>query len=215
MNRFQKKSNSGFTLLEILIALFIFTLVSLALSNAFYSVMTSQVGTENKAERLREMQMTLLLMSREIAQTINRPIISDTGKEEPAFVGTSRYFIFTHLGFANPTGELVRSNLQRTSYGWNEHKLLRLTWDVLDRAPTSLPQTREMLTNIEAIRFEYLDDKNHFYDKWPVDGETNQPLPRGVRIYLTIPQWGKMSQLYLIEAESNKVNSSSREENKK
>src|SRR5437762_2019018 len=93
-------SAAGFTLLEILIALFIFTILSFLLTAALRTVINAQSGTEDKALRLRELQMILLTMSRDIEQTVNRPITNAVGKEEAAFVGTENGFVFTHTGFA-------------------------------------------------------------------------------------------------------------------
>ena len=201
-----KKHNriiSGFTLLEILIALFIFTILSLILVSALRTVINAQSGTEDKAERIRKLQMVLLIMSRDIEQAVNRPIINANGKEEAAFVGTPKHFEFTHAGFANPTGVLARSTLQRTGYGWNDNSLLRLTWPVLDQAPETQAHKRVLLNDVTEAHFQYLDKNGRFQDVWPLEGEENPPLPRGIRVYLTIAHWGKMSQFYLIPAQAS------------
>src|SRR3990167_9644363 len=94
-------SASGFTLLEILIALFIFTLVSMMLMSALHHIINIQSGTEQNAERLRNLQLTLLKVSRDVEQIVNRPILNTAGKEEYAFIGTVREFEFTHIRVAH------------------------------------------------------------------------------------------------------------------
>lgn len=193
-------NKSGFTLLEILIALFIFSIVSLMLVGGLHTVINAQTGTETKAERLRELQMTLLVMSRDIEQAVNRPIVNADGKEEAAFVGNENNFQFTHLGYANTPYTKTHGSLQRTGYAFNENLLSRLTWPALDQAPKTKAEIRPLL-NVTEVRFQYLDQQGHFRDKWPMDDDTSQPLPRAVRINLTIPHWGKITQLYLIPAD--------------
>lgn len=194
-----KNKQFGFTLLEILIALFIFTVLSLIMVGALHTVINAQSGSENKAERLRQLQLVLLVMSRDIEQAINRPIVNSDGREEAAFVGTLKSFQFTHTGFANPLGNLPRSNLQRTGYAWDDkNRIYRLTWPVLDQTPKSQPDQRWLLSNVEDAHFQYLDHEGKFHDKWPVEDKSDEPLPRGVRIYLTIAKWGEMTQLYLV-----------------
>jgi general secretion pathway protein J len=198
-----KKNIHGFTLLEILIALFIFTMLSMMLMGALHSVITADSGTEKNAQRLRIAQIALLTMSRDIEQTVDRPVLNTTGTEEAALIGSSRGFTLTHTGFANPMGTLLQSTLQRTRYYWDQGALWRMTWTALDQAPSSRPHAKRLLTEITAAQFEYLDKEGRFYNDWPPDDQKKQSLPRAIRVLLTISQWGKLSQLYVISAEPN------------
>lgn len=196
---FIMKNNRGFTLMEILVALFIFTILSMLMTTALRTVINAQSGSEDKAERLRKLQIALLIVSRDIEQAIDRPIVNSSGKEEAAFIGGNKGFALTHTG-----GASMHSALQRTGYSWNEDSLFRLTWPVLDQTPETKVRKRVLLNDVVEARFQYLDEEGHFRDAWPLEGETKQPLPRGVRIYLTFAHWGKMSQLYLIPVQPSK-----------
>lgn len=193
----------GFTLMEILIALFIFTILSFMLMSALRTVINLQSRTEEKALRLRDLQMTLLLMSRDIEQAINRPVLNADGKEEAAFAGDKINFQFTHTGFANPLGASRHSSLQRTIYAWEGNAILRQTFPVLDQSPETKADVRHLLTDVTDAHFQYLDHHQHFVDKWPINNGEDQPLPRGIRISLTLAKWGKISQLYLIPVKKN------------
>ena len=194
----KSKLKSGFTLLEILIALFIFTILSIMLVTALHTVIGAQSGTEKSAERLRQLQMTLLIMSRDIEQAANRPSVDASGKENPAFMGDQHGFTFTHLGIANPFSNTARSTMQRASYTWDENVLSRITWDAVDQAAGTKSHTRELLTDVPDAYFEYLDNDGKSHEQWPLQEQKNSPLPRAVRIHLTIKNWGKLSQLYVI-----------------
>lgn len=191
--------NRGFTLLEILVALFIFTILSLILTGALHNVLNAVSGTEGKAERLRQLQIALLMMSRDVSQAINRPVLNASGKMEAAFIGAADGFAFTQAGIAFT--ETMHSGLQRKAYRVQEEKLERLTWAVLDQAPTTKPHQRVILTDATDVHFQYLDKKGLFSDEWPLANDQSQPLPRAVRVYLTIAKWGSMSQLYVIAAQ--------------
>lgn len=199
------RDNRGFTLLEILIALFIFSILSVMLASALRVVINAQAGSEKSAERLRQLQMALLVFSRDVEQTVNRPIVDAAGKEEMAFLGSPRSFTFTRAGFANPAGAVLRSSLQRSRYYWDEDALWRMSWKALDQPPQSQPVFRRLLSDVTEARFQYLDKDGRFHDQWPLEGESDQPLPRAVRISLTLSSWGKMSQLYVISAQSSKA----------
>lgn len=196
------RKNKGFTLLEILIALFIFSIISLLLVAGLHTVINAQSGTETKAERLRDLQMTMLLISRDISQTVNRPIVNAEGQDEAAFTGDNENFHFTHTGFANPPGKSLHSSLQRTAYKLDEDHLVRVTWEAVDQAPESKSNKRALLANVSEVHFQYLDQQGRFLDKWPMESGEDQALPRGVRVELTLPHFGKITQLYLIPAQN-------------
>jgi general secretion pathway protein J len=207
-NNQARLKSQGFTLLEILIALFIFSFLSMLLMNSLRNVIDSLSGTESKAERLRKIQMALLIMSRDIEQTVNRTVTNNAGKEDSAFVGTKQGFTFTHAGLANATNRLARSSLQRAAYFWSDKALQRSIWMVLDQPPKSQPHSRVLLSDISEAHFEYLGKNGRFYNEWPLNGQGSQgeeELPRGIRIYLTFSHWGTMTQLYLIPAEGSKA----------
>jgi len=197
----------GFTLIEILIALFVFSILALMLSNALHNVINVQSGTDQSAERLRKLQYALLMMSRDVEQTINRPILNASGKPDQAFIGTASSMTFTHTGIAATPDNLMRSNMRRAQYSFHDNALWRNTWPVLDQAPDTQSSGRNLLDNVEDVHFEYLDEKNRFHSEWPILGQSNtQPLPRAVRVYMTIPHWGSVSQLYVIPILSGRQN---------
>jgi len=195
------KHTSGFTLLEILIALFIFTILSMMMVGALHSVISTQSGTERSAARLRELQIVLVRLGRDIEQTVNRPVKTANDQDASAFYGTAHGFAFTHGGMAGQSSQ--QQVLQRAQYIWGQNALWRMAWDVLDQAEKSpKPSQRKVMENVTEARFEYLDSKQKFYQDWPVSGQANQPLPRAVRITLTIEDWGTIKQIYVIPAET-------------
>jgi general secretion pathway protein J len=202
------KSSFGFTLLEILIALFIFTLLALMLATSFHAVIVSQSGVEKKAQRLRQLQMALLVFSRDIEQAIDRSIINSEGKTEAAFIGEPDRIRLTHTGFASSLSITRQSGLQRVAYVWqrDQKQFVKLMWPVLDQAPTTKTYARPLLAEVDQVRFQYLAADGRFYDYWPPkgsNGDMAQVLPRAVSIFFNIPGWGEVSQLYLIPVDFN------------
>lgn len=194
------KAFCGFTLLEVLIALFIFTIVSIIMVSGLRTVLNSQSVTEKQANHLSELQMALLLVSRDFEQAINRPITNAKGAIDSALIGTPRNVAFTHAGLANPLGQLQRSTLQRTQYELDKQNFIRETWPVLDQVPKTPSSQRILLDYVTDVRFEYLDYQGRFQNNWPPPESTQANLPRAIRISLTLQNWGKISQLYLLPA---------------
>lgn len=192
---------TGFTLLEILIALFIFSMIALISTSALHTVINAQTKTEMNAKRLRELQTTFILMSREITQAIDRPVINSIGKEDVAFKGTPKGFIFTHLGLDDPMSRIARSSLERSGYHWHKNKLWRISFEALDQAPKAKPDVQVLLHHVIFAQFSYLDGEGRFHEQWPLAAEPNRTIPRAVKIDLEIAQWGKVSQTYVIFAD--------------
>ncbi|HSW70250.1 MAG TPA: type II secretion system minor pseudopilin GspJ [Gammaproteobacteria bacterium] len=191
------KKNHGFTLLEIIIALFIFSIVSLIIVSALHNVINLQSASQKKAERLAKLQIALLFLSRDLEQTIHRPITTSNGNLE-GFIGSTNAVTFTHAGWDNPSGMLIRSTLQRTRYELNDGILKRLTWPVLDQAHLIAPNAKSLLNSVNDLHFEYLDNKGRFQPVWPPLDQPKAILPLAVRVSLTLNNWGKIDQLYII-----------------
>lgn len=190
--------NRGFTLVEILIAMFIFTIVSIIMASVMHSVLNTQASMDKQSVRFSELQIAELLLSRDISQVIDRPVTSQNGAVEDALLGSSESMVLTHGGLHNPNAEFVRSTLQRTDYHLEKGALIRQSFDVLDQAQKTMPSQRILLSDVIDIRFEYLNDQHVFENHWPPKEQTKAQLPRAVRVTLTIKRLGKISQLYVI-----------------
>lgn len=136
-------------------------------------------------------------MSRDFEQVINRQITNASGTPE-GFIGTSDSVTFTHAGLVNPFGQLQRSTLQRTKYELTDDVLKRLTWPMLDQAGEIKPDSKSILNSVSDLEFEYLDNKEHFQKIWPPLDQQNAALPLAVRVSITLDNWGKITELYII-----------------
>lgn len=198
------KNKNGFTLIEILVALFIFSIISAITVGVLHTALTVNSRTGENSDRLQQLQIAMILIERDIEQTINRPIIDNSGHQQPALEGknTDNYIEFTHGGFMNPLAAFQRSTLQRVAYLLNENKLIRRTWPVLDRAPNTQYNDRPLLDNIVNMNIQFLDSENQWHDEWPPNNnasQENDQLPIAVQIHLSIKNWGEITRLFPIQ----------------
>lgn len=193
-----RKNNSGFTLIEVLIALFVFTIISMIMVSALHSVLNAQSATEKNAAGFNQLQLTLILLQRDLEQTIERPVSNAANVAEPALSGTTSEISFTHAGFANPFGALTRSTLQRTHYFIRKEHLIRETWPQLDITHDTASNQRDLLSNVTELHFQYLDKEGKFQNYWPALSQNQAGLPYAVRVVITLKTLGKISQLYVI-----------------
>jgi general secretion pathway protein J len=196
----------GFTLLEILIALFIFSLLSVILAGALRNVIHAYADTANKAQRLHALQMALLIISGDMEQAVNRPVWNASGKEEAAFVGDAHHFTLTHIGAGYTPKSTHVSLLQRVRYDVNEDNqiLWRGTTAVLDQAAESRWQAQHLLEKVMSVEFQYVDKNKKLHRVWPVEGLEDQPLPCAVQLKLNLLNWGTISEVYVISSQFKK-----------
>lgn len=196
----RRYSQRGFTLIEILIALFIFTILSFLLMGGLRSIISTQSRTEVGAEKLAKLQMAMLVVSRDVLQAVDRPVTNAHDKQLATFIGTPVGFTFTHMGYADTANTQTHSILQRTGYFWHHHALWRKTWRAVDRIFPERGHQRLLMPGIESARFDYLDKSGHFQSAWPARQQGAATLPRGVRVTLEIKNWGTISQYYPVAA---------------
>lgn len=195
-----KDQRSGFTLLELLVALAIFSVLSVLAYNGIESMISSKQHVEKEADRLAALQIAVTRLSRDLEQAVNRPVRNESGEEEPAFV--SRFsreeeLELTRTGWANPAGRR-RSSLQRVAYGLNEGKLLRYSRPVLDQSSGQEPYSQTLLEQVDSLEARFLDHSGNWHDQWPPATPRSRDLPRAVEITLELKDWGEIRRLLVL-----------------
>jgi general secretion pathway protein J len=195
-----RRRATGFTLLEMLVALSIFALLSVMSYGGLRSVMELQSATELEAESLGQLQKIYLLMQRDFEQVVPRAVRDEYGEELPPLAGTEMLQL-TRGGWNNPLGH-PRSTLQRIGYAYNDEQLVRYTWAVLDRAQDSVPLEQPLTADITFMAVRYLDDKGEWKTNWPdqtaaINAATPPPsLPKALEITLEHKHFGVLVWLF-------------------
>lgn len=173
----------GFTLIEILIALFIFAILGSMAAIGLHAVSHTYQQLEHTQQQIRRLQFVTTLMRRDFTQIIMRSATSTSGNSlAPLVMTTTDNIEFTTGGFANPYSAEKRSTLQRIQYEFENHELIRITWPVLDRAPNATPQYQVLLRHLKKMSLRYVDKKGQLLNVWT----TTTPLPQAIVVTLTL-----------------------------
>lgn len=197
------EDNRGFTLLELLVALTIFALISVALYGSLTSMVSTKQHLKADSDKLRELQTALRIMGRDIEQAIDRPIRAKYSAELPAMSWTehSATFELTTNGRSNPL-MVKRSSLQRVSYRLADEQLIKDIWPVLDRGGDVKPFSQLLLHDVDAFEMSFVDRNGESSRAWPPvssGAETiNVPLPKAVQVHLYTKSWGRIDRLFII-----------------
>lgn len=190
----------GFTLLEMLVALTVFALVSAMVYGGQVTVLKAKEGTERQAEHLKRLQRAMMLFEQDIAQYLLRSVRDEYGDSQPPMVSADYGEIrlkLTRGGWQNPLG-LPRSTLQRVAYGLVDEKLYRYSWQVLDRVPYSEPYKQQLLGQVRNFKLRFLDQKKKWQTHWPPRDDNNKPIvvmPLAVELTLELEGWGSYRRL--------------------
>jgi general secretion pathway protein J len=193
-------NQEGFTLLELLVALAIFSLIAVMAYGGLETVLKQQARTEENAESLAELQKTYLVMQRDIEQAVPRTIRDEFGDPQSPLIGTA-LFQLTRGGWNNPANQ-PRSTLQRVGYSLEDRQLIRYAWLVLDRAQDSAPTRQPLSADIESMQVRYLDDAGNWQEQWPPVQAGSTPVanppdfPRAVEMTLEHARFGTLTWLF-------------------
>lgn len=188
---------SGFTLLEILLALFIFVIVMSIITSGLGVAMRAERQVNEISDRLGRIQLAEAILSRDFTQIVNRPVLDVDGSLLPALMiipNEPDLLEFTRAGVMNPQARAVRSTLLRVAYEFDQGRLIRKTWRVLDRAPTTVPDTRVILNDIKSITVRVLNKENEFVDV--VDPVSDIPRAIQLEIDLGDRQFSRIMPIY-------------------
>jgi general secretion pathway protein J len=197
----QTPTQRGFTLLELLISLAIFALISAITFTGLQSSLESRERTEAQGNRLVAVQKAFNFMRQDFEQAVPRSVRDQLGDRDPknAFQQVLDGIVFTRGGRDNPLG-LRRSNLERLGYGIEEGKLVRKRWQALDQPPEPAVDAVPLLDEVKALTFRFLGPDKQWVDQWPPVNTTNPDpeLPHAVEVTLELTDIGTINRMFLL-----------------
>jgi general secretion pathway protein J len=199
-----RAAQRGFTLLELLVALFIFAVLTALGYTAITQALENRDRVRTQQLRLNEVQTAMRVLVQDFAQLAPRPVRDFVGAaDEPALraPGTGTTLVaFTRNGLANPAG-IARPTLERVEYALEAETLQRLSWPVLDRTQAVTPRRQPLLTGVRSVRLRYMDAARQWLDQWPPVSTPRPPAqqlrmrPIAVEVTLETTDFGRIVRL--------------------
>lgn len=198
----RKKSNKGFTLIEILIALTVFAILATITSSTLYYTFNTRTRVNLQAERLNALQLAISIIQQDTSQTVERAIRGNEMRLFPVFVGQPQYLELTRDGVVNPNSAEKRSTLKRIALVCQDEKLLRRTWSTLDPIDRNKYEDKVLLNNLSECHFNYLNQTLQLLAEWReqaiTQNQRREPLPKAIQMNLTLKDWGELNMLFII-----------------
>lgn len=192
-----KRRVLGFTLIEMLVALTVFSILSVMAYRALDGVLALDERSSNTlaADSAKHRAMAILLQ--DFLHIRPRVVRDERNDYQRAYEISEEYTVrFTRGGL--PMLASILAGMQRVAYSLNDDKeLLRWVWPELDGTSDLEPQSKVLLTGVEEFLVEQLDKNNSFVNAWPPINEATElhGLPKMIRLTIELTDGSKLERL--------------------
>lgn len=185
---FRNRSQTGFTLLEVMLAIAIFSMLSLLTFEMLSAAISSNERTKTMTQRFSRLQRTVNFLGKDLQQLVPDRLSA----EAMPLTFTRGGMRFTTENWHINTGSSNTSDLQFVSWTLRNNALYR----DLSRSPKDNPpeDSQPLLTQVKSFSLRY------YQDGWqPVDIKSPvTTLPIALEVTLTLSDLGEIKRIYLL-----------------
>lgn len=178
MNASAVRTEAGFTLVEVMVALMIFGMIAAAGVAILSFSVRAQGASTAKLDDVAAMNRTVAALTADLAQAVVRPARDEGGALLPAFVGDPGGVALVRGGWTNVDG-LARPGLQKVQWRIDGGTLRRVGFPQVDGAQPMA--AAPMLTGVRQGRFRFRF-AGVWNDAW--NGTVGAPLPQALDLEL-------------------------------
>lgn len=192
---------TGFTLLEMVVAIGIFAVIAAISYGSLNSFLDARAQIDERRKEINAIQTAMTLMELDFRYAVDRSVRDQYGDNEPAFItggnGGSSVGELVRMTTAQPAvGVGTKHRLKRVAWRLNDGKLSRVTWRVLERDIDSPEYERTLLESVEDFDLRYFgfneDDELQITDEW-LEGIT---IPAGLEVRFSVRGYGEFRRVF-------------------
>jgi general secretion pathway protein J len=193
------KAQSGFTLIETLIALALLAIISLMSYQAIEVLIGADERSRAKQTGQAEMDRAWKIIQRDLMHIRNRPFRDGLGGIEAPYMTARSDF---GVRFSRGNGPMIATNpsgVRRVSYDLDDNQqLVRQSWGITESMRYSDGVSMVLLKDVDKILFEHSDGRSAFVPDWPpLKRRKSDPLPKIIRVTITLNNGAETSRLFL------------------
>lgn len=187
----------GYTLIEVVIALAIFAVLSVMSVGLISRAFDVRDRLSQHHTPISELQLAIARIQLDLQQVVPRSVRNASGELHDAFEGSDKGFEFSRGGLLATPNTENPSSIRRAALACEEHTLVRKSWETLDGYHQDKATSEIVLRDLDTCEFSYLNRK-----RWITTAfrQRNTPFPEAVRLTITHKKLGKAKFIFLIPA---------------
>ena len=198
----RRRAQRGFTLIELLVAMAIVAVIGILALGGLTRVIDQQKTARERTERWQAIQLAMRVIVQDLAQLEPRATREEQGEEyRPCLLAdpNAQFALeFSRGGWANPGG-FPRGTVLRVAYNWEDDKLVRFHWPVMDRTLSTPAVRQELLDGVENVEVRFLDSNGEWQLDWPPlqmgGAQRLIARPRAVEFAIELKDFGRVWRL--------------------
>ena len=195
---YRRAKSAGFTLIEMLLAVAIFAVISVASFQILSTVADSNGHSEQVIKQLHGVERAFFWIERDFLQATRRKVrVDGEAPSDKVFVGGELILesegdavAFTHDGWRNPGLILPRSEIQSVIYRMYDGNLERSFYNYPDPVMGAKPRIQVLLSDIDSLKFEYFSEDG-WGNVWEKEG-----IPSAVKVIIETDALGEVERWY-------------------
>lgn len=195
---------SGYTLIEVMVALSVFAIIAAMSANVLFHAFDIRKRVAKRANQMDELQMVTSIIRHDTEQLFLRSIRSENMRLLPMFTGKYQYLEFTRGGMINPDAAVKESSLKRIAYLCRGDALIRRSWRALDAVHRNAHDDRVLLKNLQKCSFSYISIYHQTFNDWRAfsieDGKKTEVIPTAIQLTIAPEGLGEMQLTFIIAA---------------
>ena len=191
-----RNAEQGFTLVEMLIALLIFGMITAAGVTLLSLTVRTQETSDRLLDSLGRVRRTGALLNADLALAAPRIHRNGEGQPVPAFAGGdgSGGLLLAFVRRGQEDERAFRSSLQRVEYRLRDGRLERWRYDAVDGEGHAVAMP--LLEGVRRVRLRYRDRDGGWRDRW--DPTDPARLPVAVELVSDGEGQGPLRPLFLV-----------------
>lgn len=174
-------SRRGFTLVELLVALAIFALISAFAYRGLAVLLDSREALDRDSRKWRDLALFVGRFERDVQASLDRPATGPSGTLQAPVSSLLDVGGTPAAGLAlTRSGAALYANAlavpQRVGYRFSEGRVERLSWHGVDSGPRAAPAATTVLADVRALAFRFLDRSNEWRRDWALPATQGMPL---------------------------------------
>ena len=189
----------GFTLVELLVALAIFALITGFAYRGLNAMLDSRVALEQESRKWRDVALFVGRIDRDLSAAMERKVHGASGAPlaplSSVIESTASPDGLALTRSGSPLQESALAAPQRIAYRFHDGVIERLSWVGVDIAPRDQPRAVPVLKQVSALSFRFLDAAGEWRTTWglPLNAETK--LPAAVEVTVQLASGEKIVRL--------------------